>query len=125
MSNAAPGIHVWASKKGGALCNHYLGNCARPRFSVREWTVYKTLSNSVKTEAEYQGIIFLSPSAVKSFFALNTPSSSILLFAIGETTAAEIKQFCKNRVLTGKQTSTESLVDRLIEEIQAVKTGNE
>jgi uroporphyrinogen-III synthase len=94
------------------------------KLSVREWIVYKTLLTPVKIEKEYDGILFLSPSAVKSFFSLNEISSSTLLFAIGKTTAAEIKEYCENRMLTGNETSTESLVNKLIEQIYAVKSGD-
>ena len=77
-----------------------------------------------KIEKEYQAILFLSPSAVKSFFSLNKISSSTLLLAIGKTTAAEIKNWCENRILIGQETSTDSLVDKLIEQIESVRTGD-
>ena len=107
----------------GDLRRDDLPKIAGAELSVMELIVYNTKMTPVKTEEEYQGIIFLSPSAVKSFFSLNKPSASTLMFAIGNTTAAEIKQFCDNRILTGNETSIESLLDTLIDEIQPVKRG--
>jgi uroporphyrinogen-III synthase len=101
-----------------------LPSIASPKLSVREWIVYKSIMTPEKIEKEYQAILFLSPSAVKSFFSLNKISSSTLLLAIGKTTAAEIKNWCENRILIGQETSTDSLVDKLIEQIESVRTGD-
>jgi len=91
--------------------------------SVREWILYKTLPTPEKIEREYQAVLFFSPSAVKSYFSVNDPSSSNKFFAIGNTTAGAIRPFCKNRIFVAKEASMESLVDKLIEEFQSLGTG--
>jgi uroporphyrinogen-III synthase len=127
--NAASLAHLIVKNESGSKIDFFCGDIRRDELpsitgqliKIREWIVYRTALTPMKIEEEYEGIIFLSPSAVKSFFSLNKPSQATLLFAIGNTTAAEIKLFCENRILTGNKTTTESLVDKLIAEIQPVK----
>jgi uroporphyrinogen-III synthase len=130
--NAVSLAHLMVKNEPGSKIYFFCGDLRRDELptiagkdlTIRELIVYTTQMTPVKTEGEYQGIIFLSPSAVKSFFTMNKPTPSTLLFAIGNTTAGEIKQFTENRIVIGNETSMESVVDKLIEEFQPVKSGD-
>ena len=58
---------------------------------VAEIIVYETIETPVKIDKDYQGILFFSPSAAKSFFSTNKLSEQTVLFAIGQTTAKTLK----------------------------------
>src|SRR6266404_5295545 len=55
--------------------------------------VYQTILLPHKIEKNYNGILFFSPTAVTAFFQNNKPGDQTILFAIGDTTANEIKKY--------------------------------
>jgi uroporphyrinogen-III synthase len=67
--------------------------------AVEEVVVYETLEAPAITEKDYDGIFFLSPSAVKSFFSVNSLPKHTICFAIGATTARELEDFTDNKVI--------------------------
>lgn len=81
------------------------------RFSEIE--VYKTTLNPQIFQQEFDGILFFSPSAVKSYTEKNKMKDSIA-FCIGNTTASEAKKYTSN-VITANKPSIENVV------VQAVK----
>lgn len=83
-----------------------------------EITVYQTTATPQKVDKQYHGILFFSPSAVSSFFSLNTIPASTILFAIGNTTAQEIKKHSQNSIVAGVEQGKEMLVKRMIEYYQ-------
>lgn len=57
---------------------------------------YKTLLNPIKINQIYDGIVFLSPSSVESFFILNKKiPKNTLIFAIGKTTKLSFDIYTK------------------------------
>jgi uroporphyrinogen-III synthase len=82
---------------------------------ITEVEVYETIETPVVIEREYAGILFFSPSAVKSFFSVNKISPSTVLFAIGTTTGAELKKHSNNKVLIGSQPHKEFLAKQAME----------
>ncbi|HEX8333936.1 MAG TPA: uroporphyrinogen-III synthase [Segetibacter sp.] len=82
---------------------------------VEEVVVYKTLETPVKIEKCYDGILFFSPSAAKSFFSINKIEPTTVLFAIGKTTAEALKQFSRNKVLVGTQPNKEHLAQQAMQ----------
>jgi len=52
--------------------------------SLKELALYQTLLTPVRLTKTYDAVLFFSPTAVTSFFSLNTPSSKTILFALGE-----------------------------------------
>ncbi|MBE2290259.1 MAG: uroporphyrinogen-III synthase, partial [Chitinophagaceae bacterium] len=60
---------------------------------VRETIVYETISSPEKIEGTFDGILFFSPSGVKNFFEANVVASHTVLFAVGNTTAAEVAKY--------------------------------
>ncbi len=81
---------------------------------VNEIVVYQTIPVKHKIEKTYHGILFFSPSAVQSFFSNNKISDKTILFAIGNTTATEIKKYANNKIITGDEPSKENLVMEMI-----------
>lgn len=79
-------------------------------FLVTEIEVYQTIEATHTIEKNYAGILFYSPSAVKSFFKTNQAGPHTLFFAIGETTADEIKKFSANQVIIADEPGKENLV---------------
>ncbi|WP_373057306.1 uroporphyrinogen-III synthase [Zunongwangia sp. H14] len=63
-----------------------------------EIEVYKTSLNFQKFSQEFDGILFFSPSAVKSFIKENGLKDSVA-FCIGKTTASEAKKHIGNIVV--------------------------
>ncbi len=65
---------------------------------VRETIVYETISSPEKIDGVFDGILFFSPSGVKSFFEVNRVGLETVLFAVGSTTAAEVAKHTGNRI---------------------------
>lgn len=82
---------------------------------VNEVVVYKTIPQHHTIEKIYDGILFFSPSAVESFFKTNKLKSETILFAIGKTTAAAIKEQNNNKIIISKNPAKEALVREVIE----------
>lgn len=81
---------------------------------VKEFVVYRTISIPKKIEKNYDGILFFSPSAVKSFFQNNQADDQTVLFAIGNTTANEIKEFSKNKIVVSDTPEKKILLEKAI-----------
>jgi uroporphyrinogen-III synthase len=87
---------------------------SRAGFIVNERIVYRTLLTPHKTERVYDGIAFFSPSAVESYFSVNTVAAGTVLFAIGYSTAATIKTRCSNPVVIGDLPEKDALIRKMI-----------
>ena len=83
-------------------------------FNLQEIFVYETLTIPRKVEEEYHGILFFSPSAVKSFFVKNKPASSTIFFAIGATTAAELEHHTTNKIITADASGKQNLIEQAV-----------
>jgi uroporphyrinogen-III synthase len=82
---------------------------------VTEITVYQTIPVTHVIDKMYHGILFFSPSAVASFFSKNKLPSTTVLFAIGSTTANEIKKYTTNKIITGDEPGKENLAEKMME----------
>ncbi|HEU5364319.1 MAG TPA: uroporphyrinogen-III synthase [Hanamia sp.] len=89
---------------------------------VEEFVVYKTLEKPQTISKHYDGILFFSPSAVRSFFAKNKLDTTTQIFAIGKTTADEVKTFSNNSMVISEIPATENLVDEVIKYFTTIKT---
>jgi len=69
---------------------------------VNELVVYSNVECTAKIAHSYDGILFYSPSAVNSFFRINTVDPKTVFFAIGDTTAAAIYEYTTNNVVAGR-----------------------
>ncbi|WP_298246848.1 uroporphyrinogen-III synthase [uncultured Christiangramia sp.] len=67
--------------------------------ALKEIKVYKTALNIQQFRSDYDGILFYSPSGVKSYTSKNTINS--IAFCIGDTTASEAKRHTTSIVTPG------------------------
>lgn len=81
-----------------------------------EIEVYVTLLKPKKFQQEFDGILFFSPSAVKSFFQLNQNRNEIA-FCIGNTTANEAKKHIKKIKIANKPT-IENVIVQVVKELK-------
>lgn len=82
---------------------------------VNEIIVYHTVALPHKINKSYDGILFFSPSAVDSFFRQNKLGGETILFAIGNTTAEQVKKYTNNKIVTSVDPGKENLLRRAIE----------
>ena len=85
---------------------------------LNEYVVYRTIETPHKIETLYDGIAFFSPSAVQSFFSVNTLPAGTTLFAIGHTTADTIRAYGPNPVIVSPSPEQATLVRKIIEHFQ-------
>lgn len=78
--------------------------------TVHEIVVYETMSTPHKLENDLDGVLFFSPSAVKSFFSANELKKNVACFAIGPTTTASIKEHTDNKIVTSKGPTQEMML---------------
>ncbi len=84
--------------------------------SVNREIVYKTelVQEEIET-SQFSGMIFLSPTAVYSFFKKNRINPEIPVFCIGATTAEAVHLRCNNPRIESDEPLIESVVDKVIE----------
>jgi uroporphyrinogen-III synthase len=85
---------------------------------VHELVVYQTIETPQPVLVDYDTILFYSPSAVHGFFSVNRINAATTLFAIGNTTAAAIRQHTSARVICAQKPDKHALVQQLIEYIK-------
>lgn len=89
---------------------------------VEEIVVYETLETPKKiSRKQFDGILFFSPSAVKSYFSLNKLNDEIKVFAIGNTTEDAIQQYDKREIIIAEIPSEENIIDHIIEHFSTSK----
>ena len=91
---------------------------------VKEIVVYTTVEQPQFVSKEYDGILFYSPSGVSSYFSLNIAEPGTVLFAIGNTTAAAIRQEASNKIVVSSMPSKEQLLESAIQYFQSHTTIN-
>ncbi len=79
-----------------------------------EIEVYETIITSKKIKSKVDGILFFSPSAVKSYFKLNTIKEEIC-FCIGETTVEAFDNKKVKNIIIAEKPSIENVIDEVIE----------
>lgn len=78
---------------------------------VEEVVVYGMKEIHHAIAREYDGILFFSPSAVRSYFTTNEIGKTTILFAIGETTATEVRKWTNRPVIVSQRPSKEQLIN--------------
>ncbi len=89
---------------------------------VEELVVYKTIEKPQTISKNYDGILFFSPSGVRSFFEKNKLKPATQVFSIGKTTADEVKTFSNNSIIISEIPGIENLIDEVIKYFTAIKT---
>ena len=91
---------------------------------LEEVVVYETFETPQKmSRKHYDGILFFSSSAVKSFFSLNKLNSEIQVFAIGKTTADEIQKNINRELIIAETPTEENVIDHVIAHFSTTKTA--
>jgi uroporphyrinogen-III synthase len=85
------------------------------KINVHEIIAYHNLQTPHDVQEDYDGILFFSPTAVHSFFLMNTIRTNVVLFSIGRTTTATIQSYCSNKVITSEWPGQENLLDKVLE----------
>ena len=88
---------------------------SKNNIAVNEVEVYTTTILHHTIKKDYDGILFFSPSAVEGFFENNTVNKRSILFAIGNTTAEEIKKFTENNIVVSNKPDKKELLEKMIE----------
>ena len=82
------------------------------KINISEVEVYDTHLVEKKIHRTFDGVLFFSPSAVKSFCAVNDLSGSIA-FCIGKTTASEAKKYTSDIIVATKP-SIENVIVQVV-----------
>jgi uroporphyrinogen-III synthase len=78
--------------------------------TVHEVVVYETIDTPEITTDDMDGILFFSPSAVRSFFSVNQLKPHTVCFAIGQTTADAIADVTDNKIIISEAPSQEMIL---------------
>ena len=89
---------------------------------LEEIIVYHTVETPEHISKHYDGILFYSPSGVKSFFSKNTIGKRTQLFAIGNTTANDAKMFTGLPVISAEYPDTNHLINLVIQHFTTIKS---
>ncbi len=81
--------------------------------SLTEIVVYNTIEIPHRITFSYSGVMFFSPSAVRSFFNKNRPGQEVIMFCIGDTTAAEVRRFAGNMVILPSIPTAEEMINEV------------
>lgn len=88
--------------------------------TVTEILAYHTVVTPQIIHQTYNGVVFFSPSAVDSFFSVNTIPKETICYAIGKTTADSIKKRApQNPLQTSVTPSGEAITDLIINTLHA------
>lgn len=88
--------------------------------TVHEITVYHTEETPSPVQEDLDGVLFFSPSGVKSFFSVNQLKKEAVCFAIGRTTAEAIALHSPNQIITSETTSVEAVLDAVYHYTQTI-----
>lgn len=100
---------------GGLRRNELPDKLRKNDINVKEIVVYQTILTPHPVTKNYDAVLFFSPGGVESFFKKNKPEVKTILFAIGNTTANEIKNYSNNRIVIADEPGKENLVYKAIE----------
>jgi uroporphyrinogen-III synthase len=89
--------------------------------TVHEIIAYDNVPTPHEISKLYDGIMFFSPTAVHSFFSVNTIPLNTVLFSIGKTTTATIQTYCSNKIITSEWPGQENLLNKVAEYYQGIQ----
>ena len=89
---------------------------------LEELIIYKTVEKPQIISKHYDGILFFSPSGVRSFFSVNKINEPVQLFAIGNTTAKEIKTYSQLPIIIPGHPDKEELIHLVIKHFSTIKS---
>jgi uroporphyrinogen-III synthase len=83
-------------------------------YELNEVIVYQTDLTPKRVHEQVDAVVFLSPSAVQSFFLLNKVEQSTVCYSIGNTTTAELRKYNAASIITANEPSIKCLLHQLI-----------
>lgn len=89
--------------------------------TVNEIVVYETHETPKPLSGTYDGIMFFSPSSVRSFFTSNALPANTICFAIGHTTGAALQERTASNVVTSPEASVDALLQTVILHFDNIK----
>lgn len=110
-------INFIGSNQRLANLPNYLNNQG---FSVKELVAYTTTAKYQDIDKQYDALIFLSPSAVNSFFDFYSISENVKIFSIGQTTAEAVHNRTKNETIVSDGVSQKDLFNKIINYYQNI-----
>ena len=82
---------------------------------LTELVVYQTRLTPVQIKESPDAVLFFSPTAVRSFFSVNTVESSTQIFAMGKTTAAALSNFTSNNIIISSESDKAFVLNMAVE----------
>jgi Uroporphyrinogen-III synthase len=107
--------------KDGAV--FFCGNIRRPELPdylqvhevpLQELVVYHTHEIPVAVNQPYDAVLFFSPSAVRSFFSVNSVPHTTALFAIGSTTANALQDAGYSNIVVANVAGKEAMIETFL-----------
>lgn len=91
---------------------------------VFEKIVYHNTATPQQIQDVYDAMLFFSPTAVKSFFAVNALPRATICFAIGSTTGAALQAFTRNNIITADNPAAATLLQTAIDHLEHLYNSN-
>ncbi len=89
---------------------------SRNKVEVNEMICYTTILLKNKIDVNgIEALVFMSPSAVKSFFSVNKEINGLPCFTIGRTTAEETKRWTDNPVIIADKPDVQAVFEKVSE----------
>jgi uroporphyrinogen-III synthase len=82
---------------------------------LTELVVYETRLTPVQIKENTDAVLFFSPTAVRSFFSVNTLESTTQIFAMGKTTAAALLNYTSNNIIISREADKAFVLNMAIE----------
>lgn len=82
---------------------------------LKELIVYETRLTPVQIIENPDAILFFSPTAVRSFFSINTVEPDTRIFAMGKTTARALANFTSNNIIISGESDKAFVLNMAIE----------
>ena len=106
-----PVIFFCGSRRLDILPDHF----KKAGIGLQEIEVYRTdLTPTQINSSNAKAVLFFSTSAVESFFTVNALPESTICFAIGNTTAAALKQKVNNEIQIADKPGKKEMIDLVI-----------
>lgn len=86
--------------------------------TVHERVIYHNTATPHTIHHVYDAILFFSPTAVKSFFSVNTLPPQTICFAIGNTTGAALTGHTTNKIITAVTPAAATLLQTAIDHLE-------
>jgi uroporphyrinogen-III synthase len=83
--------------------------------NLKELIVYETRLTPVELKESPDAILFFSPTAVRSFFSVNTLQDNTRIFAMGRTTAAALTNFTSNDIIISQESDKAYVLNMAVE----------